>query len=130
MTQKPIELILTRQLATTLAMPIFLVDTGGTLVFYNEPAEHLLGTRFEETGEMPATEWATRWRPTDGAGAPLPPERLPLSIAAAEGRPAHGEFSIESHDGTRRHIAVTAIPLVRVGGQVLGSLAYLWETTA
>src|SRR5215471_6860169 len=101
MTQKPIELILTRQLATSLAMPIFLVDASGTLVFYNEPAEHLIGSRFEETGEMPATEWATRWRPTDGAGEPLPPECLPLSIAAAQAQPAHGEFSIESLDGTQ-----------------------------
>jgi PAS domain-containing protein len=129
MAQKPIELILTRQLATSLAMPIFIVDPDGTLVFYNEPAERLLGMRFEETGEMPATEWATRWRPTDGAGVPLPPERLPLSIATAAGRPAHGELSIDGLDGTRRHIAVTAIPIVRVGGQVLGSLALFWETS-
>ena len=53
MSQKPIELILMRQLASTLAMPIFLVDADGTLAFYNEPAERVLGMRFEETGEMP-----------------------------------------------------------------------------
>lgn len=35
MPQKAIELILTRQLASYLAMPIFLVDAAGTLVFYN-----------------------------------------------------------------------------------------------
>ena len=64
MTQKPIELILTRHLASNLAMPIFLVDADGTLIFYNEPAERLLGMRFEETGEMPANEWATKWMPT------------------------------------------------------------------
>ena len=48
--QKPIELILARQLATTLAMATFLVDPDGTLVFYNEPAERLLGLRFEIGG--------------------------------------------------------------------------------
>ena len=71
MSQKPIEVILTRQLAGTLAMPIFLVDADGTLVFYNEPAERLLGMRFEETGEMPPSEWSTLWEPTDADGRPL-----------------------------------------------------------
>ena len=33
MTQKPIELILMRQLASSLVMPIFPVDTSGTLVY-------------------------------------------------------------------------------------------------
>ena len=128
MAQKPIELILARQLATTLAMATFLVDSDGTLVFYNEPAERLLGLRFEETGEMPAGEWTTRWTPADGAGVPLAPERLPLVVAVAERRPAHGEFWIHALDGTRRHIAVSAIPLVRAPDHVLGAVAFFWES--
>ena len=39
MPQQEIEMILVRQLASYLAMPIFIVDPQGTLVFYNEPAE-------------------------------------------------------------------------------------------
>ena len=31
-------------------MPIFLVDTEGNLLYYNEPAEAILGRRFSETG--------------------------------------------------------------------------------
>ena len=50
MSQKEIEVILTRQLATYLAMPIFVIDTQGTLLFYNESAEAILGRRFDETG--------------------------------------------------------------------------------
>ena len=38
-----IELILFRQLAIHLLTPIFLVDERGALIFYNEPAEKLLG---------------------------------------------------------------------------------------
>ena len=60
MAQKAIELILMRQLASSLAMPIFLVDASGNLLFYNEPAEQLLGSRFDETGEMSMTEWSSR----------------------------------------------------------------------
>src|SRR5262249_43344858 len=65
MSQKEIEMILARQLASCLALPIFLVDPSGALVFYNEPAEAILGRRFEETGEMPASEWSTFFSPTD-----------------------------------------------------------------
>lgn len=128
MAQKPIELILARQLAGSLALPVFLVDANGSLVFYNEPAERLLGVRFEETGEMPASEWTTRWHPTDAQGAPIPPERVPLAIAVAQRRPAHGVLSIQADDGRRREIAVTAIPLVRVGAGVVGAAAFFWET--
>ena len=49
MAQQPIELILFRQLATTLAVPVFLVDERGDLVFLNEAAERLLGVRFDDS---------------------------------------------------------------------------------
>jgi len=64
MAQKAVELILMRQLASCLAVPVFLVDPEGTLLYYNEPAERLLGRRYDETGEMPASEWATMFTPT------------------------------------------------------------------
>jgi len=38
MSHKPVELILMRQLASYLAMPIFVVDPVGNVLFYNEPA--------------------------------------------------------------------------------------------
>ena len=104
MSQKPIELILMRQLASTLAMPIFIVDADGTLAFYNEPAERVLGMRFEETGEMPAAEWSTLWELTDVDGRPLTPEQLPLMIAIAERKPAHGKFWIRGLDGAVDHL--------------------------
>jgi PAS domain-containing protein len=127
MAQKPIELILMRQLASSLVMPIFLVDTTGTLVYYNEPAEQILGVRFDETGEMPASEWTTRWQPCDADGVELVPERLPLIVALQQGRPAHGELWIQGSDGRRRHIQATAIPLVAVSDRLLGAAAIFWE---
>jgi PAS domain-containing protein len=130
MVQKPIELILTRHLASTLAMPVFLVDVDGTLVFYNEPAEHVLGVRFEETGEMPASQWATAWSPTDRDGAALAPDQIPLTTAVVEQRPAHGAFYIRGLDGRRRYIETTAIPLVRTGNEVVGAVAFFWECSA
>ena len=128
--QKPIELILTRQLTSSLAMPIFLVDADGTLVFYNESAERILGRRFDETGEMSAAEWATVFAPTDDAGRPLAPDTLPLTIAHVEHRPAHAEFWIRGFDNVARQIEATAIPLIGPGGRYVGALAIFWEASA
>ena len=128
MPQRPIELILTRQLASYLALPIFLVDPSGTLVFYNEPAEQILGRRFEETGEMSAAEWSTIFQPTDDAGRPLAPERLPLMVALAKRRPAHESVWIRALDGVPRRITATAFPLMGQADRYLGAVAIFWET--
>jgi PAS domain-containing protein len=127
MSQKEIEVILARQLASYLAMPIFIVDPQGTLVFYNEPAEAILGCRFEETGEMRAGEWSTIFNPVDEKGTPLPPEALPLVIAYTELRPAHRRFSIRGLDNVLRHIEATAFPLIGQSERYLGAIAIFWE---
>ena len=36
-----IEIILNRQLADCLSIPVFITDTVGNLIFYNEPAEQV-----------------------------------------------------------------------------------------
>lgn len=88
MSQKAIELILMRQLASSLAMPIFLVDPSGNLLFYNEPAEQLLGRRYDETGEMSMKEWCALFAPIaeDGEGnrsvAYLPDHEPALGVHA------------------------------------------------
>ena len=64
-----------KQVASYLAMPIFLVDLVGTLIFYNEPAEALLGRRYDETGDMPLEEWGTVFVPTDADGIGAGPRR-------------------------------------------------------
>lgn len=130
MSQKEIEEILTRQLASYLAMPIFIVDPQGTLIFYNEPAEMILGLRFDETGEMPLAEWATVFTPIDQAGAPLSPQDLPLTIALNGRRPAHGDFYIRGLDLVLRHIEVTAFPLIGQADRNLGAVALFWEVNA
>src|SRR6266851_1201931 len=102
MAQYEIEVILLRQLASYLAMPIFIVDPHGTLVFYNEPAELILGKRFEETGEMSAEEWSTAFQPMDEEGRSLDPAKVPLRIAFESRRPTHGSLWIRGFDGVRR----------------------------
>lgn len=124
--QQPLELILLKQVAGYLATPLFLVDPAGTLLFYNEPAEELLGRRYEETGQMPLEEWGTIFSPTDSLGRPLPPNDLPLARALADRTPTQGSFFIQGLDGVSRHLSVTAVPLEGPGGVDLGALAIFW----
>jgi len=130
MPQREIEVILTRQLASYLTLPIFIVDPGGPLIFYNEPAERILGHRFDETGEMPADEWATIYLMPDGSDGRVAPEDLPLMIALQQRRPAHGRLAIRGLDNVRRQIEVTAFPLTGQAGRHLGAVAIFWEVSA
>ena len=127
MVAKDIEVILARHLASYLATSIFIVDPHGTLIYYNEPAERILGRRFEETGEMPVDEWSTIFTPTNEAGAPLSPDALPLVIALRDCRPAHGSFWIRGLDDVQRHIEVTAFPLIGQAQRYTGAVAIFWE---
>jgi PAS domain-containing protein len=124
---KEIEVILTRHLASCLAMPIFIVDPDGDLVYYNEPAEEILGSRFEETGELPASEWSSIFTARDEKGAPLAPEALPLMIAIQKRRPAYRSFWIRGLDGVLRHIEVSAFPIIGQADRFLGAMAIFWE---
>ena len=99
----PIQIILIRQLAGYLSVPLFLVDPEGDLLFYNEPAEGILGRRSRRRG---------RCRPQSG------PRRSPRSTmpasrsargAAADDHPhqqraASKRFHIQGMNHVRRQI--------------------------
>ncbi len=128
MSQREVEVILARHLAEYLAMPIFIVNPEGDLIFYNEPAEAILGKNYSETGVMPASEWSRVFHPVDPDGNPLPPDDLPLVIALSKRKPAHKIFSIRGLDGGLREIEVTAFPLIGLANRFLGGIAIFWET--
>jgi hypothetical protein len=125
--QREVELILVRQLAGYLTLPIFVVDPTGNLLYYNEPAELLLGLRYDETGEMPVEEWSTVFVPKDEHGRPLEPHELPLVRALAQKSPQHGRMVIDGLDGANRVLDVTALPLIGQHGRELGAMAVFWE---
>ncbi len=127
MPQHPIELILMRELADELATPIFVVNGAGDLEFYNEPAEVLLGQRFEETGPMTVEQWATAFQPLAVDGEPLAPDDLPLVVALRDGHAAHETFDIRGLDGAIRRLEATAIPFVDSTGTLVGAAALFWE---
>lgn len=125
--QHALILILARDLVSRLAIPAFVVDADGTLAYFNEAAEPVLGRTYAEAGELKAGEWATEWDPRDEIGDPIPLEELPLGIAFAQGRPAHLPMRITGGDGQVRDIEVTAFPLVAGPERHLGAIAVFWE---
>jgi len=127
MSANEIEIILSRQLADCLSQAIFIVDPEGNLIFYNEPAEILLGLRFEETGIMPVSEWSTIFQPKDDNGNTLPPEKLPLVQTLTNQQPAHGEIWISDLKGSRHKISITALPINGRPHRFLGAKAIFWK---
>ena len=128
MNYPPVELILMRQLASYLATPIFLVDAEGTLVFYNEAAERLLGRRFEDLPEMGRDEWLLAFQPHDLDGSSLSPADNPLPAALADGREHHRDVAIIGLDGRERTISVTAFPLIGQARHLAGAVAVFWPS--
>ena len=124
-----VELILMKQVASALAMPILLVASDGTLLFYNEPAEALLGERYDETGEISYAEWAQLFKPMDRSGRQLSSDETTLGRAMRGNRPTHGEISLAGLDGVRRDLSVTAFPLVGQNDRHLGFVVLFWEYT-
>ena len=123
--QRPLQLILARNLMAMLSTPAFLVDEEGVLVFYNDAAGAVLGKRFEEAGRMSSDEWTTAFGPFDRDGGTLAIEELPLTIALRRNRPAFSRFTIRGLDGAEHEIHVSAIPIVSTAG-TRGAMAIFW----
>jgi len=125
--QYEVELILARQLAGGLAVPVLLVDARADTVFFNEPAEVVFGRRFDEVDVLPFEERTALLAPRYADGRPLPIEDLPAMRSMRERRPVHAAFHIHGLDGVLRPVETTAIPLESAGGHVLGALVVVWS---
>jgi PAS domain S-box-containing protein len=125
--QKSLVLILARDLADKLATAMFVVDADGRLVYFNEPAEDILGQSFADVGEMTPDHWSKVWAPMESNGRPLPPDELPLMATLRDRRPSHRAFRIQGLDGEFRDIAVTSLPLFSRREEFVGAAAVFWE---
>jgi PAS domain-containing protein len=123
----PIEIILNRQLADCLAIPVFITDTVGNLLFYNEPAEEILGKRYQDTGEMKVEEWSTIFLSKDENGKLLEPEDLPLVKTLLNQLPYFKTFWIESLKGKSEKISVSSYPIIGRAGIFVGAVAIFWR---
>jgi PAS domain-containing protein len=123
--QKPLELILARNLLTSISTPAFLVDQDAALVFYNEAAGALLGRSFEDVGRMSPEQWTSTYGPFDANGEPVELDELPTTRAVRDGRPAHAVFTIRSANGMQR-IESSAFPIVASEEGSSGAMIFFW----
>jgi PAS domain-containing protein len=122
-----IEMVLMRQLASYLAVPILIVNGTFDLVFFNESAEPILGRRFEETGEIRRGEWIRQFQPTYENGVPIPPHEQPLTRAIELLQPCHTRFSLKGLDSVKRVIEGVAFPLLTRASGLIGAAGIFWE---
>ena len=128
MTGEPsLPLILARELAANLATPMFLIDAGGTLVYFNEAAELLLGKSYGEIGGITALEFGTMLKLEKVDGKPMRRRDSPAGVAFYEREPAHRTLLATTLDGTRQPFEVTAYPLFGHIGDMHGVLTVFWR---
>ncbi len=125
---KSLPLILAREFASHLATPMFLLDAGGMLVFYNDAAALLLGKPFADVGEIPSGEFGAVLDMTTVEGAPVRRRDSPAGIAFYQQRPAHQTVLATGFSGVRRSYDATAYPLLGAQGEMYGVLSVFWET--
>jgi PAS domain-containing protein len=118
-------LIQARNLITNLALPGFLTDRDGGLLFFNEAAGEVLGRRFEEVGPLAREDWATDFGPFDDEGCPLAADDHPFARVLRSGRPAQGRFRLKLSQDALRDVEVSAIPMLEPGN-FEGALVMFW----
>jgi PAS domain-containing protein len=123
-------LILARELASNLATPMFLLDAGGMLVFYNDAAELLIGKPFADLGEIPAGEFGAVMELATTDGEPVKRRDTPAGLAFFDRIPAHKTLLATGYDGVRRVVEATAYPLFGAVGEMCGVVSVFWEHDA
>jgi hypothetical protein len=124
--QKDLVLILARELASNIATPMLVLDHNGTLVFFNEAAEVVMGASFSQTGEIVAQEWDEKWPTTDEFGTPISLLEGGVARVIWERTPAHQRIRVTGLDGVEHAIEVTAYPLFASQERFVGAAAVFW----
>jgi PAS domain-containing protein len=124
---RSLPLILARELSANLATPMFLLDATGTLVYYNDAAEQMLGRTYAELGPVSADEFGTMLQLADIDGTPLRRRDSPAGIAFINREPSHRKLAATTLDGRRETFECTAYPLFGKADQMHGVLALFWK---
>jgi PAS domain-containing protein len=124
---RSLPLILARELSANLATPMFLLDATGTLVYYNDAAEQMLGRTYAELGPVSADEFGTMLQLADTDGTPLRRRDSPAGIAFINREPSHRKLVATTLDGRRETFECTAYPLFGKADQMHGVLALFWK---
>ncbi|HUW04234.1 MAG TPA: PAS domain-containing protein [Acidimicrobiales bacterium] len=127
MSPKALVLIVARELAANLATPIFLIDAGGTLVYFNDAAEQFFGRSFGEVGEISVLEFGAMLDLRAHDGSELARRDTPTAATFNDHQPAHDQVRVRSLDGDDHEIHVTSLPLFGSTDELHGVMTIFWE---
>ena len=127
---RSLPLILARELSANLATPMFLLDSMGMLVYYNEAAELMLGRTHAELGPTTADEFGAMLQLADVDGTPLRRRDSPAGVAFINREPSHRRLVATTLDGRRETFECTAYPLFGTTDQMHGVLAVFWKASS
>ena len=108
------------------AMPvaIYLTDSAGKIIYYNEAAVELAGHR----PTVGSDEWCVSWRLFWPDGTPMPHNACPMAVALRERRPIRGqEIIAERPDGSRILVLPFPTPLFDESGSLIGAVNMLLD---
>jgi PAS domain-containing protein len=123
---KGLPLILAREFAANVAVPIFLVDPDNTLIYYNDAAIVAFGKPFSHAGELTSGQWSPKFHPTRPDGSPYDRDDMPIVIALTEHRPAHGVHQVTSPEGERVLVEFSCMPLFSTPEEFVGVMVSFW----
>ncbi|MGH9011573.1 MAG: PAS domain-containing protein [Acidimicrobiia bacterium] len=118
-TQQPLEMIVARQLAGQLTIPMVLLDARGEVLFLNEAALELL-VGGQDVGDAPV--WVSELFVGDDGR----PSREPFRTVLQHGEPAHARLHLPA-TATSQAILVTAYPVRGTAGPLAGAMVVFWE---
>ena len=128
--ERPLELILARNLISIISLAAILVDVDGDIVFFNDAAGELIGRSYLDIGQLPVSRWQELFEPRTLDEEPLKVEQTPSGIALLERKPVHDSFAFRGLDGREHDITVTAFPLFSRPDAVVGVMSIFWELPA
>jgi PAS domain-containing protein len=126
MASQSVELILARNLVSSIDLAALLVDPDGVIVYFNDPAGELVGRRFEEVGPLSREEWSSRFGPFDEFGQVIPTDDLPATVALRTGLPVNARAHMRIDGGDLIHVELSALPLSSADG-FKGALVVFWR---
>jgi len=118
------------QLFAASADGIYIARADGTMSLINDAALRLLGITGEGSAGRRIGDWPQHFLPRTADGKRLAADDLPLQ-RALRGEVVQGaELWIDTLDGTRRCLSVSAAPVTGPGGRVVEAVAVLHDVTS
>jgi PAS domain-containing protein len=124
---KSLPLILARELAANLSTAMFLLDANGTLVYFNDAAETIIGRSFAELGEIAANEFGEVLHMATPGGETIRRRDSPAGVAFLQHRPSHQVLYVTGYDEKRRLVEATAYPLLGAAKEMHGVVSVFWQ---